>query len=142
LRDHLNQSILNYYNFNLDSIEIVNFPTNPKILMEVNYIDQKVIEKNNTVIKREFIYELNSNNLGPFENSDKDIKDFLNSVREFKLNYTYTIYVPFYYSDNYECFNWKIYQIYNFAHRAHFESSLQITRHDCTGKYIKYLYIF
>jgi len=71
-------------------------------LMEFKYIEKKKKSK----FSNSYIYKINSTSLGPFDLPEDDVKEFLNSVSEFKVNYTLKTYIPFYYSENLECFNW------------------------------------
>lgn len=73
-------------------------------LMEFKFIEKK--RKKDDKSKRDYIYKINSTSLGPFDYPEDDVKEFLNSVLEFKVNYTLKSYIPFYYSENLECFNW------------------------------------
>ena len=71
--------------------------------MEFKFIEKK---RNSKESPKKYIYRINSTSLGPFDSPEDDVKEFLNSVTEFKVNYTLKTYIPFYYSDNLECFNW------------------------------------
>jgi hypothetical protein len=61
-----------------------------------------------TNIRREFEYNVNETDLGPFEYPAEDLKPFLNTVAEFKINYAVKTYIPYLYDNNYECFYWVI----------------------------------
>lgn len=71
--------------------------------MEFKFIENK---RNLTNFAKDYIYKINSTSLGPFDKSENEIKEFLNTVTEFHVNYTLKTFVPFYYADNLECFNW------------------------------------
>jgi hypothetical protein len=172
IKNHVQTSISNFFNLNTKSLEIVQLPENGEsVIMEFTYIDnQRVkdlivntnIDNNlvdninmninnnnyfpkNNVIPRRFDYEVTTNNLGPFNHTNNnDIREFLNEVVEFRLNYTLKTYVPFYYNNNYDCNLWSIIQHYNFASRAHFVVKLNIERLSCqdfTGDH-SYLNLF
>jgi hypothetical protein len=81
-------------------------------LMEFKYLKTK---KNSKISEREYIYVLNSTSLGPFDYPENETKEFLNSISEFKVNYTLKTYIPFYYADNLECFNWVIFLLLIFS---------------------------
>jgi len=152
VKTHVGNSLRNFYSLNTKSLEIINYTEeNPFLLLEVNYIDNKEIEKltktydieynysdelgrslrKKYAIKKDFSYVLNNSTLGPFDYPHDDVKEFLNDVIDFKLNYTLKTYVPFYYNNNYDCSLWWISQIYNFATRGHFVVKLDITKKAC-----------
>lgn len=149
IKAHVSRSINNFYSLNTKSLEIVKFnQENPALLLQVNYIDDSEIEKfsemenfrknnpsspviKNYGIPRYFSYRLDNSSLGPFDYPHDDIKEFLNDVVDFKLNYTLKTYVPFYYNNNYDCSLWWITQIYNFANRGHFVVKLNIIKKAC-----------
>ena len=109
IRKHLNNSVQNYYNLKDQSLENIEFPTKdkiPQLSMDVNYINNKHIPTNISDIPREFIYYINQTDIGPFQYPDKSLKDYINTVTEIQINYLLKTYVPFYYSNNYECFYW------------------------------------
>ena len=60
-------------------------------------------------------WNITENNLGPFVYSDNELKEFLNYVEKFEINYKFNTYVPFYYKQHLECFGWKIKQNYDFS---------------------------
>ena len=84
------------------------------VTMEVNYMDNNILKTpfiasqlmTEHKIKREKLYCLNNHTLGPFDYPDQDVKNFLNDVIDFKLNYTFRTYVPYFYFNNYYCFSW------------------------------------
>lgn len=162
VREHVRTSIKNFYSLNTKSLEIVKFiDENPYVLLQVDYIDDNEIEKyslqreygiddknsiqkKNYAIPRYFSYKIDNATLGPFEYKHDDVKEFLNDVVDFKLNYTLKTYVPFYYNNNYDCNLWWITQIYNYANRGHFVVKLNIIKKACadfTGNH-SYLDIF
>jgi hypothetical protein len=85
----------------------------------------------NNVIPKKFDYKITNTSLGPFDYPEDDVKEFLNDVVEFRLNYTLKTYVPYYYSNNYDCNFWSVTQFYNFAQRAHFNVRLSVNRLAC-----------
>jgi hypothetical protein len=149
VKEHVRNSVNNFYSLNTKSLEIVKFTDeNPFLLLQVDYIDDNEIEnfsaqrdyglqdsnsviKKNYAIPRYFSYKLDNSTLGPFEYQHDEIKEFLNDVVDFKLNYTLKTYVPFYYNNNYDCNLWWITQIYNFANRGHFIVKLNIIKKAC-----------
>ena len=119
LKNHLSTSVTNFYSLKENSLETVLYVEDyPKVVMEVNYIDNNLINKQKYFattqfitqhnIKREFIYQISNITLGPFDYPDSDIKDFLNDIVEFKVNYNFRTYVPVFYFNNYECYLWVI----------------------------------
>ena len=80
---------------------------------------------------RPYIYYLNKEELGPFSLPSDDIKEFVKSVSEFKLDYRLKTYIPSSQLSNLECFYWKITQNYNFDQRAHFVLRLNIEKNYC-----------
>lgn len=167
IRNHLNQSITNFYGLKTKSLEIVKFNSpSPVVQMEFRYIDNNKIQRqiredeisddnyitfNQTdksnesafdttnygpiqlrkAIKKRFEYVVNNQTLGPFDYPDDDVKEFLNDVVEFRLNYTLRTYVPYFYNNNYDCNLWSINQVYSFASRGHFVVRLNIFRLAC-----------
>jgi hypothetical protein len=96
---------------------------------DVNTANQPFIKKN--VIPRKFYYKITNETLGPFGYSNEDLKEFLNDVVDFKLNYTLKTYVPYYYNNNYDCNYWSVNQIYSFATRGHLVVKLNIIKLAC-----------
>jgi hypothetical protein len=109
----MNESITNYYQLKDDSLEMIEYPdkTNPQLLMEVNYIDNKKIPSSIDNINREFTYWVNLDNRGPFNTKyDKNsIKKYINTVTDIHITYKLKTYIPFYYNNNFECFFWVIF---------------------------------
>lgn len=133
----------NFVNLKENSIENIeyNSPQNKIFsILEFKFIEKKLQSSD---LNRDYIYLINSTNLGPFEKPENEIKEFLNTVTEFRVNYTMKTFIPFYYADNLECFNWvnfffnffnfmqNIFQIYSFSERAHFSVKLNIDRLTC-----------
>jgi hypothetical protein len=84
------------------------------IIMEANYIDNSLLKApytstelmGNHSISRQSIYIVNNSSLGPFDYSDSDVKIFLNDILSLKLSFGFKTYIPYYYFNNYYCFNW------------------------------------
>ena len=84
--------------------------------MEVNYMDNTVLNNpylasqlmTDHIIKREKQYTLNNKTLGPFDYPNSDVKNFLNDILNFKVNYEFRTYVPYFYYNNYYCFSWVL----------------------------------
>ena len=99
----------NFVNLKENSIENIEYNSpQDKIfsILEFKFIEKKL---HSSDLNRDYIYLINSTNLGPFEKPENDIKEFLNTVTEFRVNYTMKTFIPFYYADNLECFNWVNY---------------------------------
>jgi len=96
-------------------MEIVELPLDMHSIMEFTYMDNdnSIIElhnyKNQQInlnaekIPQYLSYIIDNTTMGPFDYSDDKLKVFLNNVVNFRLNYTYTTYVPKFKNDNYEC---------------------------------------
>lgn len=157
VKQHINDSISNFYNADEQSLEIVEYMDKEVFsIMEFNYIDDKLIEnnnhnntyknynflnfRNNKEIQKSFTYRIDQNSLGPFDYPDNLVKIFLNEVVSFQLNYTLKTYVPFYYNNNYDCSLWAITQKYDFSSRAHFIVNLNIIRYSCEDIIIGHSY--
>jgi hypothetical protein len=108
MREHVRISVHNFYAMEKASLELIEYPEQLKksVELDVTYIDNSKIPNNLLNIPRNFTYYVNSTYLGPFEHPDSDLKSFLNTVTEFRINYSLKTMVPFYYENNYECFHW------------------------------------
>jgi len=105
----------NFVNLKENSLERIEYEINRDELF--SYLEFKFIEnkQNPSGMAKNYIYKINATSLGPFDKSEKEIKQFLNTVTEFRVNYTLKTFIPFYYADNMECFNWvKKFIFYSF----------------------------
>ncbi len=96
----------NFINLKENSIERIEYEMNVDELfsfLEFKYIENK---QHSTNFAKNYIYKINATSLGPFDSSENEIKQYLNTVTEFRVNYTLKTFIPFYYADNLECFNW------------------------------------
>jgi hypothetical protein len=84
-----------------------------------------------TTIRDQNIFTLNQTSLGPFDDTDDNIKLFINNILLLRLNYTVYTYKPYLYEDNLECIKWEILQKYVFVERSHFKVSLDIFNNPC-----------
>jgi hypothetical protein len=135
LKSHLNNSISNYYNIkdvSLEEVEYLDQIENIFVDMQFAYLDNKNVPSKGP-IPREFTYKVNRTSLGPFDYPNEDVKTFLNSVSNLRLNYTFRTYIPFY-INHFECFNWVVSQLYSFEHRAHFLVRLNVNRIFCDDR--------
>ena len=99
-------------------------------MIEFIYYDNHIFYDTLTDITNQLpTYNINKTSLGPFD--DPNIKEFLNDVVIFRINYTLFTYKPYLHEDNLECLKWEIIQIYDFAQRNHFIVKLDITIHPC-----------
>jgi hypothetical protein len=140
IRDQLKFSIDNYFNLKSKSLEIVQYPHPMQSIMEISYMNNNdEINKN-----KPLYYKIDNTTLGPFDQPNDEVKTFLNDIVQFRLNFTYTTYVPYAYTANYDCKVWDIDQYYDFSSRAHFISYIDIVKKPCENeKYdITYLDIF
>ena len=78
-------------------------------------------------------YNVSEDYLGPFNYNytDEEIKNYLNIIEKFELEYRFKTYVTYYYKEHSECFIWTIKQIYDFMKKSHFEVSLYINNEQC-----------
>ena len=75
-------------------------------------------------------------------NPRSNIKKELIRMKSFLINYKVRTYEPYNFGDYFECFDWKIEQIFSFEKRYHFSVSLNIINSNCedysnTNKFIK-----
>lgn len=165
VKNHVRDSVTNFYGLKAKSLEIVQFTdSNPFLRMEFSYIDNDRVKKliktqsegdsqsiseskggneasigpysnslfvRKNLIAKKFDYKITNSSLGPFDYPEEDVKEFLNDVVEFRLNYTLKTYVPYFYSNNYDCNFWSVTQFYNFAQRGHFNVRLSVNRLAC-----------
>ena len=117
-------------------------PGKPSSFLEFSYIDNKIIQHNITEenyfissnsrkIERNMFYQINNTTLGPFDYDNESIKEFLNSVVYFKINYTLFSYTPYQYVENTECTEWNIKQLYDFSSRIHFICTVEFSNKEC-----------
>jgi hypothetical protein len=110
--------------------------------LEVTYIDdyqirQHSYEENELIpeetrrIKRNPFYKINNSTLGPFDYDDEYVKQFLNAIVNFKINYTLYSNYAYLYADNTECMEWIIMQTFDFSSRSHFICSVDFTNRGC-----------
>jgi hypothetical protein len=125
IRQHLKSSIDNYYSLKTKSLEKVEYPQNMYSIMEVSYLTM-VGDKT-----RQYFFKVDNSTLGPFDETDDDVKIFLNGVLDFRMNYTFKTYVPYYYNNNFDCSLWNVIQTYDFTSRAHFITKLDMSRESC-----------
>jgi hypothetical protein len=128
IRNQLKYSLDNFYNLRSKSLEKVEYPAVMYSIMELNYIDNANTHNN---IEKPLYYKIDNTTLGPFDLTNDEVKVFLNDVTQFRLNYTFMTYVPFSYTNNYDCNVWDIDQYFDFTSRAHFICSIDIVRKSC-----------
>jgi hypothetical protein len=127
IREQLRYSINNYFSLKSKSLEVVEYPNQMQSIMEINYLNN-IDELNRN---KPLYYKIDNATLGPFDLPDSELKTFINDIVQFRLNYTYTTYVPYAYTANYDCNVWDIDQYYDFSSRAHFITSIDIVRKPC-----------
>jgi len=96
----------NFLNLKTNSIERIEYDMNEDDLfsfLEFKFIENKQHPSN---FAKNYLYKINATSLGPFDKPENEIKQFLNTVTEFRVNYTLKTFIPFYYADNLECFSW------------------------------------
>ena len=142
LREHLRNSLTNFFEFKENSLERVEYENNvttlSHVVMEIDYINKTIDDpgkrNESSVIPINIEFNVTPNYLGPFNDNytEAEIKEYLDLIEKFSVLYVFQTYVPFYYEEHLECFGWRIYQEYDFSQRAHFEVSLNIRRMACS----------
>jgi hypothetical protein len=101
-------SLSNFYNLDSNSLEEIEYPEEyqESLRLDFSYIDNSLIPDRAAKIQREFEYLISNTTLGPFDYPDKDLKAFLSSVAEFRINYALRTYIPFIHDNSFECFHW------------------------------------
>lgn len=157
LKNFITTSIDNYYNLEKNSLEIIEYDKN-YILLEFDYIslnykqkeeiDKDILQSFNLTKKewkdlyyhssdnynsltQKYIYKISKKDLGPF-NEDKDkIRLLLSDVIRFRIKYKIKTYIPYFYENSHECFDWNIEQIFTFDKRAHITAKLYSNKKPC-----------
>ena len=113
LKNHVNSSINAYYNLGYDSLQNISYPDNLSTLnidMEVNYLQNNITSYKKKGIKTnisyENLYKINKTNLGPFMETDENLKLYINDVIDFKIIYKFSTEIPIYKYNKFECFKW------------------------------------
>ena len=139
LKKHIKKTTDNMFNFEDDSLELLVYKDDDdkdiklkNIPLYFYFTDD--IEQYTPGIPKNPNWNITENNLGPFVYSENELKEFLNYVEKFEINYKFNTYVPFYYKQHLECFGWTITQIYDFSLRAHFIVNLDIKKSACADK--------
>ncbi|MCQ2820560.1 MAG: hypothetical protein MJ252_25120, partial [archaeon] len=144
LKAFINETKTKYFNLEESFFEKINYGkerSTPEELSFINYQPNKMHDypyliakfmpsSHETKSNRKYIYKLEGESLGPFDNKT-EIKSFLKNITNFQINYTFTSYVPMRYADVLECYNWEVDQLFNFAQRGHFTVGLRIERTLC-----------
>ena len=107
------------------------------IEMDIEYkMNLNEVNKEDFNMPINLYYNISGGYLGPFSRnySENEIKNYLNIIEKFELEYRFKTYVPYYYKEYKECFIWKIKQKYDFIKKAHFEVSLYINNEQCPEK--------
>ena len=144
LQNHMSTSMQKMFNANKTFLNIINFLDEEdqeinleNVDMQVNYkINISIFNKKRTSIPISLHYSLTPDYLGPINRNytDKEIKNYLDMIDTFELNYNLKIYMSQYYKEHKICFIWKIRQIYDFTKKAHFEVRLDINNQQCEDK--------
>jgi len=120
--------------------------------MEFSFIDNNIIrnklsEENvlipfeKGILERNFFYKIDNNTLGPFDHDQDSVKNFLNAVVNFKINYTL---VSNYYTESSEslCTEWIIMQNFDFSSRSYFVCSVDFNSVLCGQRNTKSISYF
>lgn len=131
VKEHIISSIDNYYNIDDTSLNLLTLPVQEEngVFLDIIYLNIKSSKYPNALKNPR--YKLTKNDYGPFLKSELDLKHYLNEIVSFRLNYTLNSYIPNEYTNEYECTQWNILQIYNYESRAHFVVKLNIKRSLC-----------
>ena len=142
LQDHLSSSLekmldsnntfftdIIYVNKNNEEIQA------DTIEMDIEYKEGNIKNFNESYygIPIDLYYNVSKDYLGPFNRNytDDQIKQYLDIIEKFELEYRFKTYVTYFYKEHKECFIWTIKQIYDFIKRAHIEVSLYINNEQC-----------
>ena len=145
LQDHLSSSLekmldsnntfftdIIYVNKNNEEIQA------DTIEMDIEYKEENIKKFNESYygIPIDLYYNVSKDYLGPFNRNytDDQIKQYLDIIEKFELEYRFKTYVTYFYKEHKECFIWTIKQIYDFIKRAHIEVSLYINNEQCEEK--------
>ena len=123
VRQHVVQSVHNFFNLNATSFENVTYNNNTHIVMDITY-------KNKTVNTS---YIISSNHYGLFSKDVQHVSSLLKTISYFTLQYTFTTYIPntSYKQCNAMCTLWEVTQVYSFRNNAHCIVTLNINRLPC-----------
>ena len=103
--------------------------------MEVEYksnLTEMKQEDYNITLKK--TYSISEDDLGPFSYEEEDIKNYIDSIYLFSIEYNLKIYFTRYFKEYQDCFIWNIIQTYDFTRSAHFTVSLLISNLQCEEK--------
>jgi len=126
LRSYLNKSLTNYYQLEENSIEDIHYTydENNKIIdpeLEIVYSEHNHTlnkEDSKMPIKKDYIYNINSTYLGPFQDSNslEDIRHFLADVNYMLVTFEFSTNIPFQNSEK-QCLQWvyKSIDLLNFS---------------------------
>ena len=141
LQNHMSTTMQKMFNANKTFLNNIIFLNEENEDINLEYVDMQVFYKINisnfnkeqSPIPISFHYDVTPNFLGPINKNytDSEIKDYLNIINTFELNYKFKIYMSQYFKEHKICFIWNIRQIYDFSKRAHFEVGLDIKNHQC-----------
>ena len=144
LQKHMSSSIQKMINANYTFLNTIIFVDEDdeeikieNIKMDVNYkIDITNYVIKNSTIPLQLHYYVTPDYLGPFNNNYTvdEIKEYINIIDKFELDYNLKIYVAKYYKEHQDCFIWRIRQIYDLSKKAHFEVGLYTNNEQCTEK--------
>ena len=141
LQEHMSTSMQKMFNANKTFLNNINFLNKENEEINLEYVDMQVIYKINlsnfnieqSPIPISFHYNVTPDFLGPINKNytNDEIKNYLNLINYYELNYKLKIYMSQYYKKHKICFIWKIRQIYDFSKRAHIEVVLDINNQQC-----------
>ena len=125
VKEHVAQSVNNYFNVNATSFENVTYNNdNTHVVMDITY-------KHKTVNNSYIISSLN--HYGLFGKDERYVTSLMKTISYFTLKYAFTTYIP---NTSYKqcdtmCTLWEITQVYSFKNNAHCIVTLNINRLPC-----------
>ena len=142
LKDHVSNSVNNFYNLTNISLENVTYPSK-KNYLPLNFTYYNYFYNDSSNIYYQNYFNITKNDLGPFsDTNDTKLLNMLKIIKFFTIDYSIRTFAPYNFGDYFECFIWDIIQKYNFEERNHFIVTLNIKRGACEDKsYSKFGFI-
>ena len=130
--NHVTKSRDDY--FDLDDVSLGNLtlqkPENSTVIpIIINYLNNEKNDEKDLIEQ----YNMTKDDLWIFNetNPRSNIKKELIRMKSFLINYRVRTYEPYNFGDYFECFDWRIEQIFSFEKRYHFSVSLNIINSNC-----------
>ena len=142
LQDTVLLTIDKYNKFLQDSLDYIS-PNNITQTITFNFISNEVMDRNkylNRVNRAELKDNFNIDNLsyttnltydkGPFELDSSQLKELLTTLTDFRIQFKFITYLPYFYGYLDECYKWHIDQIFK-NNNIHFVSHLYVNKGNC-----------